>query len=474
MHIVKSAIIILEVLLLFNLIIFVHELGHFLAARWRGLKVERFAVWFGTPIWKTKINGVEYALGCIPAGGYVSLPQMAPMEMIEGRTEANAAPLPNISALDKIIVAIAGPLFSFLLAISFAVIVWIAGKPAGATDNSTVVGWAEKTGPAYLAGIRPGDQIISIDDKPVNQFSPPSPESITWRIVSSEGSDIKITFLRDKVEHVVHVVPVKAHTEWYERKSLRKVMIGPVQPAIVGEVASNSPAAVAGLQTNDEIIALNGEKIYSVAAVLSEEESMTNGPIRPLDLTIKRGSETFDKIVTPEKPLKPAGTGPIMGISWLVGSTNETLIHPGPWEQIQSSADQIFSTIGVVFSRKTDIGVQQLGGAVMIIRLYSNLFDNENGWRLVLWFSVVLNVNLALLNMLPFPVLDGGHITLALIEVVSRRPVSARLLNLIQSACAMLLIAFMLFIAFFDAGDWFRSAHKDREMNAPLEFAPKK
>src|SRR5487761_2378876 len=87
MTILHYTFIALEVVLLFNLLIGVHELGHFLAARWRGLKVERFAIWFGKPIWKRKIGGVEYALGWIPAGGYVSLPQMATMEMIEGKSE---------------------------------------------------------------------------------------------------------------------------------------------------------------------------------------------------------------------------------------------------------------------------------------------------------------------------------------------------------------------------------------------------
>src|SRR5213083_3392665 len=105
MHVLKIIFIIFEVLVLFNLLIFVHELGHFLAARWRGLKIERFAIWFGKPIWKAKINGVEYALGWIPAGGYVSLPQMATMEAIEGKGENADQPLPPISALDKIIVA---------------------------------------------------------------------------------------------------------------------------------------------------------------------------------------------------------------------------------------------------------------------------------------------------------------------------------------------------------------------------------
>src|SRR5262250_3336403 len=141
MQVVKFILIFLEVLLLFNLLIAVHELGHFLAAKWRGLKIDRFAVWFGKPIWKKKINGVEYALGSLPFGGYVALPQMATMEAIEGKSESSGQPLPPISPLDKIIVAFAGPLFSFLLALAFAVIVWMVGKPVSKDDDSTVVGW---------------------------------------------------------------------------------------------------------------------------------------------------------------------------------------------------------------------------------------------------------------------------------------------------------------------------------------------
>jgi regulator of sigma E protease len=89
-----------------------------------------------------------------------------------------------------------------------------------------------------------------------------------------------------------------------------------------------------------------------------------------------------------------------------------------------------------------------------------------------LWFSVILNVNLALLNLLPLPVLDGGHIMLSLIEIIRRRPVSARILNSIQSGFAVLLIGFMIYIAFFDIGDWARSARGDREV--PVIFAPQK
>src|SRR5437016_2503962 len=148
MSILKFLFISLEVLLLFNLLIFVHELGHFLAARWRGLKVDRFAIWFGKPIWKKKINGIEYVMGTIPAGGYVSLPQMATMEAIEGKSESAGQPLPQISALDKIIVAFAGPLFSFLLALVFAVLVMGVGRPVSEAETTTTIGYVEKDSPA--------------------------------------------------------------------------------------------------------------------------------------------------------------------------------------------------------------------------------------------------------------------------------------------------------------------------------------
>src|SRR5512144_1948095 len=145
MSFLNTVLTVLEALLALNLLIFVHELGHFLAARWRGMKVERFAIWFGKPIWSARINGVEYALGWIPAGGYVSLPQMATMEMIEGKADQTES-LPAASPLDKIIVAFAGPLFSFLLAVAFAVVVWKVGKPVSVGDDTPTLGWVVPNG----------------------------------------------------------------------------------------------------------------------------------------------------------------------------------------------------------------------------------------------------------------------------------------------------------------------------------------
>ena len=288
MQILKFTLIFLEVLLLFNLLIFVHELGHFLAARWRGLRVDRFAVWFGKPIWKKKINGVEYALGTIPAGGYVSLPQMATMEMIEGKGESSGTPLPPISALDKIIVAVAGPLFSFLLALTFAVVVMVVGRPVSEDSNTTKLGWVDPSGPAWKAGLRPGDDILEIDHYPIHHWAPPSQDSVMWRIITSQGTHLTIKYRRDGHDYETEALPYKRPTQWYERKALRQLLIAPAHQAIIYEVATNSPAALAGLKQGDEVVAVNGEKAYSFMPVIYEEDLMTNGPIKPVALTVRR------------------------------------------------------------------------------------------------------------------------------------------------------------------------------------------
>ena len=325
-------------------------------------------------------------------------------------------------------------------------------------------------GPAWKAGLRPGDVIEEIDGQPVKHFAPPAQDSVTWRIVTSTGTNIAIKYLRDGKENIAYAEVFHPATHWYERKALRKIMISPEMKAVIYGVASNSPAAKAGLTNGDEIVALNGQKIYSFYSIVALQDSWSNSTPEPVTLTVKRGDNQFDRTLFAVRPMQPANSTPMLGFLAWQGDTNSTLVHPSPVEQIKESVGQITGTIGALFAHKGDIGVQQLGGAVMIIRVYSNLFESEDGWRRVLWFSVILNVNLAMLNLLPLPVLDGGHITLSLIEAVRRRPVSARILNTIQSGFAMLLIGFMVYIAFFDTGDWLRSAHADREV--PVVFSP--
>ena len=129
------------------------------------------------------------------------------------------------------------------------------------------------------------------------------------------------------------------------------------------------------------------------------------------------------------------------------------LVYPSPGEQLHMSAMAIVNTLDAVLSRKSGVSVQHMGGPVMMMNAYYTILSGPEGVRMALWFSVILNVNLAILNLLPIPVLDGGHIVLALIESVRRKPVNMRVLEVVQTSCAVLIIGYMLYITFFDVQD---------------------
>jgi regulator of sigma E protease len=449
-HAFRVLFIVLEVLILFNLLIVVHELGHFLAARWRGLFIEGFGVWFGKPIWKKTINGVQYSLGSLPFGGFVKLPQLAPMDIIEGKADVERSRLPKISALDKIIVAVAGPLFSLLLALFFACVVWAVGHPVSESDQTTVVGYVEKDSPAAKAGIQAGDKILEVDGRRVARFFGMN-DSVVWNVVRSEGPVIPFKVERDGKIVTLDVVPVIAETSGWRRKSTRQVMIHPAVTALVEEVENNSPAAKAGLKGGDVILAVNGTRIFNTLTLVDEIEKH---PTDELTLEVRRGAEQFQARVRPV-PLENEGTTrPRIGIRW-DGGGRMSLSHPDPVEQVYHSITSTLQTIGAVASPSSDVKLQHMSGPIMIVRIYYLLFESDNGWKLALWFSVILNVNLAILNMLPIPVLDGGHIVLAVIEGIRRKPVNMKILEWVQTACATLIIGYMLYISFFDIGDLF-------------------
>src|SRR5690242_837310 len=232
-HIGRVIPVLIEVLVIFNLLIVVHELGHFLAARWRGLYIEKFGIWFGKPLWKKNVNGVEYSLGSLPFGGFVALPQLAPMDIIEGKADMDRAKLPRISALDKIIVAFAGPLFSFLLAVVFAVIIWAVGRPVSESEATTTIGYVLPDSPAAKVGLQAGDTILAVDHHKVTRFGGMSDESIQWRIVRSEAATIPITI--ERIENgraetkTVEARPIVPETKWWNRKGFREIGIVPAE-----------------------------------------------------------------------------------------------------------------------------------------------------------------------------------------------------------------------------------------------------
>jgi len=466
-HILRVIFIVLEVLILFNLLIVVHELGHFLAARWRGLFIEGFGVWFGKPIWKKTINGVQYSLGSLPFGGFVKLPQLAPMDMIEGKADMDRAALPKISALDKIIVAVAGPLFSVLLALFFACVVWAVGHPVSESDQTTVIGYVQKDSPAEKAGLLSGDKILEVDGREVRRFSGMS-NSVAWAVVRSEERSIPFKIERDGRIMTIAVEPVIAETGgWWRRKSTREVMIEPAVTPLVDEVDKDSPAAKAGIQPGDVIMAVNGKPIFHFRSLMDEIEKHPNDE---LAVALRRGLQSILLKMHPVLMYDQGVTRPRIGIRWDSGG-RLSVSHPNPIQQVYNSVTSTLETIGAVASPKSDVKLQHMSGPVGIGRIYYLLFQSERGWQLALWFSVILNVNLAILNLLPIPVLDGGHIVLAIIESVRRKPVSMKILEGIQTTCAALIIVFIFYVSWYDIVDW---VTKTATGKSPVKTPPAK
>ncbi len=459
-----------EVVLLFNILIIVHELGHFLAAKWCGLKIEKFAIWFGKPLWSKKIDDVEYIIGSIPAGGYVALPQMAPMEAVEGKTETPREELPPAAPGQKIIVAFAGPLFSFGLALVFACIVWGVGRPVGETEATTVIGYVKPDWPAAKAGLLAGDKILSIDHHPISRFGGVG-NSVMWRIMTSTDPTIPVEVQRGDQNLTVDVTPlVEPHAFW-QRSSPRRIGISPaMETLIVKKVVPNGPAAMAGIGPKDQIVALNGQKLYGDGAIFDE---IKDHPTTPIQFTVLRKGVTREVTLIPEKPIAPQELpkdGPQTDIGIDSWEPAVTLVHPNPIEQVGESAQAVIGTLEALFTPHTTVGASQLSGPIGIMNVLFMVLSSENGWRLALWFAVVINVNLAMLNLFPFPILDGGHITLSIIEWIRKRPLSMSILEPLQTACAVFLMGYMLYITFFDAQDSIKMASaSDQE----IKFAPK-
>ena len=465
METATNILLIIAVVISFNVMIFVHELGHFLAARWRGLKIDKFQVWFGKPIWSKTINGVQYGLGWIPAGGFVALPQLAPMDAIEGES-SSTEPLPPISPIDKIIVAIAGPIFSLLLALTIGLVVWGAGKPQD-TIHATQIGYIKKDSPAEKAGLQLGDTILAINGKAIRGFVG-GLDCITENIVLSEGREILFTVQRPGESQPRTIVSSfeTMPTKWYQRRALRQVGISYTNPATVDAMLSHSPAEKAGLKKDDQIVAVDGTQIWSTPQFSQLIEA---GNYKEITASVKRGAETLDIKITPAKPLTPADAKPMLGIAWNTdGIVDSHLVYPDPIRQCKDSVKMMVATLGALISPNSGIGVDQLSSPIGIAKAKFDILKTENGWRRLLAFLVIINVNLGIFNMLPFPVLDGGHTMLALMEMVARKPVKARVLEYVQSACAMLLISLFLYISSKDIGGFFGPNEKEEKTT----FAP--
>lgn len=539
-------------LLFFGGSIFVHELGHFLIAKKRGLFVPRFSIGFGPKIFSWKKGETEYCVSLLPLGGYVALPQLGETPILEGNEHRTDKAL---SFTDKFLVAVMGAMFNLLFAAIIATILWIVGLSIPEQEKTTTIGyilphWEEQgqpkqITPAVQAGLRVGDTILSVDGHRVEKFS-----DIEKCIILGTNRDqagrafSQITFERQGQIQSVTLYPLLIKTNPLTKDFIRfSGIVNPKQELTIEALEDGSAAKQIGLKPGDTILAIDQENLYSFMGLRSYlEEKKPESVV----LTVRRGSDTLqlpcklqkvmqqkpwlslnsDKqylefypenaaTLQPIKILQSSGAlfDPFVDdsvilycngiaiktleqlhavISQNMGKTlvfevqNEgaqqlislpldsvvvnlhepeyvyrlgvlfqqkmLLTHPTPWKLFSQSLESTVETFRCLFNKNSDVKVQHLMGAPGIMRLLHRFSTDD--FRRLLWFIVLLNINLAVLNLLPLPVLDGGHILFAILEKIRGKALPFSWLNAIQSVFVVLFLSLMLYVTFFDIRRW--------------------
>ena len=421
------------VVLLFGAAIFVHEYGHYWVALRRKLKVEEFAIGFGPKLfsWRAK-NGVLWSIRGIPAGGFVKLPQMITSEAIEGKPEEE---LPPITPLSKILVSVAGPFMNVVFAFAIATFIYFVGLPQPV--NPSIIGYVDPKSDEAKLGIKEGDRVVALEGKPVKTW-----QDVNMGTILALTNTLQVTFDRAG-QQFTH--PLKAEVS--EVFGLKILKLNPKDHPILAGIKSDGPAEKAGLQTGDEIVNFAGVPIVAREQFI---ELVRKRPGQATPIEVKRAGQLIPLTVTPTAD--PAdGVGRIQVEVASNAKQVFEVMRPGPlpWIQVANVFDQMVSTIkALVYSKQTGVKAKDLSGPVGII---SGLAIQVNtDYRLALSFLVLLNINLAVLNMLPIPVLDGGHIAMAILEKLRGKPLSVRFVELTTSAFAIMLISFMAYVTFFD------------------------
>ena len=448
------------VLLLFGAAIFVHEWGHYFVARMCGMKVEEFAIGFGKILWKKEKDGILYTVRMIPAGGFVKLPQMLTSEAIEGKSEEeDAEPLPEISPWAKIAVAVAGPIMNIVFAVVLATVIYFVGLPEMITPP--VVGNLSKESTEYALGIREGDIVTKIDDQAI-----PSWEEAYKLTALSLTNRFAVTFQRDRDEftHVLTATPVS------DEIPIKTLDLPSKFPPIVGRVLEGQAASEAGLKQDDKIISLGGIPIGGQGQLIDELQK--NGG-KATEIVVRRDGENVPLPITP----RMIEGNVMIGVQFGRGPRVYIERHPGPtpWENISAVGSLMWRTLYALFHPKqTGVGVSDLSGPVGILAMLGAMVKTD--YRLALNFLVLLNVNLAILNMLPIPVLDGGHTVMGLIEGIFRRKIPAKFQEWATTGFAVALISLMVYVTFHDVfmrrGLFVDMFNSDTEVQAPADPSP--
>jgi regulator of sigma E protease len=428
-----KAYVVLAVIVFFGASVFVHEYGHFWMARLRRMVVLGFSIGFGPKVfgWIDR-HGVEWAVRWIPAGGFVKLPQMLTSETIEGVADPA---VPPASPVSRIWVALAGPAMNIFFALAIASVIWLVGLPVPV--NPPIIGYVEPDSAEARLGIREGDRVVRVDGKTVTRW-----QDVQRFTVLARSQTIPVEIARGNSTSNYVLTAIVNPTF-----GLKLLNLDPKDHPVIMDLAPGGAAQEAGLAVNDQFVSFGGVPVVGQSQLVDLIRSQTG---KPAQVEVQRASQRMTFSVTPR--VDPISRVARIGVTI---SPSRVLTYqlqrpgPTPWEQISGVVGQMGELVGALaHSKETGVSAKDMSGPVGI---FGKLAADVNAdIRLALSFLVMLNVNLAIINLLPMPVLDGGHITMALYEIITRRRVAPRFQEIATSAFAVLLLSFMAYVSFFD------------------------
>jgi len=422
----------LAFILVIGFLVLVHELGHFLVAKWTGVRVNAFSIGFGPKLASFRRGDTEYRISAIPLGGYVKMAGENPAEPRTGAPDEFFSK----SVPERLGIVLAGPGMNFLWAFIFFAVMFVYGvKQPAFLQQPARIGWVEAGTPAATAGVHPGDIITRMDDRTIS----------TWEQALAFVDTLSAQRLHIAVRRSGQVLVFEIDSAKQQIDNRQGIWgIYPPTPAVVGEVRKGWPAEEAGLQPGDRIVALNGEHISDWAQLTTVIHS---SPGKEIELVVQRGSRELPLRLVPR--LDHADGKGYIGITvrqdvvvekyGLLASLRESATLNG------RMAGLTLSYLWRVITGKESS--KALGGPIMIAKVAGEAA--RIGLSALLRLMGFLSLQLALLNLLPIPVLDGGHVVFLAIEAITRKPVNLRVREIVQMIGLLLLLSIMA-LAFYN------------------------